>query len=157
MKARITNLEQTEKVGIFSIIFENDDYEEFRKFMEKFKDDASLSKDLNVILSVIKRIESYGALERFFRYEGKISDNVVALPAERSKLRLYCLRLSDQILIIGNGGIKKNKTYQEDPELNGYVITLQLLDQLIANKVRDGEITIKETEISDIESSIFNL
>lgn len=157
MKARITTLEQTEKVGIFSIIFENDDYEEFRKFMEKFKDDASLSKDLNVILGVIKRIESYGALERFFRYEGKISDNVVALPAERSKLRLYCLRLSDQILIIGNGGIKKNKTYQEDPELNGYVITLQLLDQLIANKVRDGVITIKETEISNIETSIFNL
>jgi len=157
MKARITAIEQTEKVGIFSIIFENYDYDEFRKFMERFKDDASLSKDLNVILGVIKRIETYGSLERFFRYEGRMRDNVVALPAERSKLRLYCLRLSDQILIIGNGGKKNNKTYEEDPELNGYVITLQQLDRLISKKVRDGEITIAATEISDIEKTTFDL
>ena len=151
MKARITAIEQTEKVGIFSIIFENDDYDEFRKFLERFKDDASLSKDLNIILGMLKRIESYGSLERFFRYEGKMQDHVVALPAERSKLRLYCLRLSDQILIIGNGGVKKGRTYQEDPALNGYVITLQQLDQLISQKLRDGEITIAETTIADID------
>lgn len=157
MKARITAIEQTEKVGIFSIIFENNDYDEFLKFMERFKDDASLSKDLNVILSVIKRIETHGSLERFFRYEGRMRDNVVALPAERSKLRLYCLRLSDQILIIGNGGKKNNKTYEEDPELNGYVITLQQLDRLIFKKVRDGEITIAATEISDLEKTTFDL
>ena len=30
-----------------------------------------------------------------------------------NKLRLYCLRLSDGVLIVGNGGQKKTRTYDE--------------------------------------------
>lgn len=54
-----------------------------------------------------------------------MNDRVCALPVLRSKLRLYCLRLSDSILILGNGGVKKTKTYNEDYTLKGYVITFQ--------------------------------
>lgn len=49
-------------------------------------------------------LENGAALERYFRYEGKMSDNVVALPTFRTSLRLYCLRMSDSVLIVGNGG-----------------------------------------------------
>ena len=75
--------------------------------------------------NVIGKIADYGAFERFFRPEGKMNDRVCALPVLRSKLRLYCLRLSDSILILGNGGVKKTKTYNEDDALKGYVITFQ--------------------------------
>ena len=44
-------------------------------------------------------LENGAALERYFRYEGKMSDNVVALPTFRTSLRLYCLRMSDSVLI----------------------------------------------------------
>lgn len=77
------------------------------------------------LLNVIGKIADYGAFERFFRPEGKMNDRVCALPVLRSKLRLYCLRLSDSILILGNGGVKKTKTYNEDDALKGYVITFQ--------------------------------
>lgn len=79
-------------------------------------------------------------MERYFRPEGKIKDSVVALPTLRSKLRLYGLRLSDKILILGNGGVKKTRTYDEDNSLKGYVLTLQKFEELLKEGVRDGTV-----------------
>lgn len=76
------------------------------------------------IVALINKIADMGALERYFRPEGKLKDRVCALPIMQSKLRLYCLRLSDKILVLGNGGVKKTRTYNEDDTLKGYVLTL---------------------------------
>lgn len=76
-----------------------------------------------------------------------MSDRVCAHPVVKSKLRLHCLRLSDSILILGNGGVKKTRTYDEDGELRGFVVTLQNFDKLIKEGVTDGTITISENEI----------
>lgn len=99
------------------------------------------------LLNVIGKIADYGAFERFFRPEGKMNDRVCALPVLRSKLRLYCLRLSDSILILGNGGVKKTKTYNEDDALKGYVITLQRFDTLLKEGVKEGSIAVSENTI----------
>ena len=92
-------------------------------------------------------ILDFGAWERFFRPEGKMKDSVVALPTLSSKLRLYGLRLSDRILILGNGGEKKSRTYNEDDSLRGYVLTLQRFEELLKEGVRDGSVVITESEI----------
>ena len=76
-----------------------------------------------------------------------ISDHVVALPVITSKLRLYCLRLSDKILILGNGGIKNSRTYNEDDTLRGYVITLQNFENLLKEGQQKGIVTITEKNI----------
>lgn len=65
----------------------------------------------------------------------------------QSKLRLYCLRLSDRILILGNGGVKNTKTYEESKELSGYVLTLQNFDRLIKEGVSNGAIIVTENKI----------
>ena len=102
-------------------------------------------------------MNAVGFLERYFRPEGKIRDRVAALPIQTNKLRLYCLRLSDSVLIVGNGGQKTTKTYDEDPELNGYVITLQKLDDILRLAEKKGTIRIEETEIEGIDDQIFDL
>ena len=51
--------------------------------------------------------------ERYFRREGKMNDSIVALPVIKSKLRLYCLRLTDKILVLGNGDVKNSRTYEK--------------------------------------------
>jgi hypothetical protein len=79
----------------------------------KFKDNAERNQDLQKILNVLRKILENGALERYFRYEGKMNDRTVALPVLRSKLRLYCLRLSDSVLVVGNGGEKNTQTYED--------------------------------------------
>ena len=84
-------------------------------------------------------------------------DRVAALPIQTSKLRLYCLRLSDSVLIVGNGGVKGTATYDEDKELNGYVISLQKLDELLKSAERKGTILIEETTISGIDDQTFEI
>ena len=76
-----------------------------------------------------------------------MKDSVVALPTLRSKLRLYGLRLSDRILILGNGGQKKTRTYDENDALKGYVLTLQCFEELLKEGVADGSVIITENEI----------
>lgn len=98
-------------------------------------------------MQLLDKIAEEGALERFFRPEGKMRDSVVALPVLRSKLRLYCLRLSDRILVLGNGGVKNSRTYQEDDSLRGYVLTLQRFEELLKEGERDGSVTITSKTI----------
>lgn len=156
-KATITSIVQTKAVGLFSITFEGNDYTEFRKFIEKFKDDAVRSKELNVILTQIDRIQKNGALERYFRYEGKMGDHVMALPAFKSGLRLYCLRMSDSVLIVGNGGVKDTRTYNEDAELSGYVINLQKLDALLRDDIEKGTVVIESSDIVGADDRAYDV
>lgn len=158
MQAKIISLEQTENGGLFTISYEDKNESEFEEFIDKFKNDATCKEDLHVILNAIqKMLDASGFLERRFRPEGKMKDHVCALPVTTNKLRLYCLRLSDCILIVGNGGRKQTKTYEEDEVLNGYIIELQKLDALLKEGIKNGTITIQGTALEGINDKIFDL
>lgn len=132
---------------MYSILFLSEDENEFERFYSKFKGESVYNEDFERLLGIIGRIADFGALERFFRPEGKMSDRVCALPVLKSRLRLYCLRLSDKILILGNGGVKTTRTYNEDDTLRGYVLTLQSFDKLITEGIADGFISVTENTI----------
>ena len=144
-------------LGYFTIIFEDQNQSEFVRFITKFKDDAVRKNDLRIILNQIDAMLLNGVAERRFRPEGKMNDGVCALPVYKSGLRLYCLRLSDSVLIVGNGGVKGSKTYEEDEDLNGYVISLQKLDALLKSDIKNGIVRIEKTEIIGIEDKESNL
>lgn len=153
----LKTIEQNDNVGMFSICFDGNEESEFERFLNEFKDNATLNKDFNVILLALSKIIDKGALERFFRNEGKMSDNVKALAIDSHKLRLYCLRISDQILILGNGGAKTTRTYQEDDKLSGYVMDLQTFDRVLLNAQKSGKVTIEKNMITDIQSATFEI
>lgn len=158
MNAKLESVLHTEKAGLFSICFEGDSYNEFEKFVSKYSEDVVLSRELHAILAALQRmLETTGFLERYFRPEGRMRDNVCALPIQTSRLRLYCLRLSDSILIVGNGGEKRTRTYEESPELSGYVMTLQKLDELLKLAIRKGEITIEANKLESSSDLSFQL
>ena len=117
----------------------------------------SMKKPLQSAIRACTKIIDKGALERFFRNEGRMKDNVKALAIDSRKLRLYCLRISDQILILGNGGIKKTRTYQENEVLSGYVMNLQKFDEVLLNAQKNGKISIEKNMITDIESATFEI
>ena len=77
--------------------------------------------------------------------------------AQSDKVSLYCPRLSDQILIIGNGGIKETRTYQEDKTLLGYVMNLQKFDSLLKQYIEKGWLSIEEKEISGADEMVFSI
>ena len=80
-----------------------------------------------------------------------------ALSLDSRSLRLYCLRISDQILILGNGGVKTTRTYEEDETLSGYVMDLQQFDELLKQAQKNGSITIEKNMIVGIENKVFEL
>ena len=153
----LKTIEQNDNVGMFSICFEGSSESEFEKFLSEFKDNATYNKDFNTILMALAKIIDKGALERFFRNEGRMRDNVKALAIDSRKLRLYCLRISDQILFLGNGGIKTTRTYQENELLSGYVMDLQKFDQVLLHAQSTGKVTIEKNMITDIESATFEI
>lgn len=146
-EAELRLVKTSENCTIYSIQFLSQDESEFERFIAKFRDESIYNEDFERLLNIIGRIADLGAFERFFRPEGKMNDRVCALPVLQSRLRLYCLRLSDKILILGNGGVKSTRTYNEDNTLKGYVITLQNFDRLISEGVKNGSILVMENII----------
>ncbi|MCF0189441.1 MAG: hypothetical protein HUK04_08135 [Bacteroidaceae bacterium] len=147
-QAELLKLNSDKFCTIYTVQFLSEDEGEYIRFINKFKDDVELNEDLFRIVQLVDKIADIGALERMFRPEGKMNDHVCALPVLKSCLRLYCLRLSDRLLILGNGGVKNTRTYNENDELKGFVITLQKFDQLIKEGVQNGSIKIEENIIS---------
>jgi len=146
-EAELVQLNKDKACTLYTIQFVTEDKGEYVRFYNRFKDDAVYNADLVRIAKFIETIADRGAMERYFRPEGNMSDRVCALPVVKSKLRLYCLRLSDSILILGNGGVKDTRTYNENDELRGYVVTLQNFDRLIKEGVKEGTITFTENTI----------
>ena len=156
-KTTVELLNESEKVSLYSISFEMDGTTEFEKFVEEFEMNASYNQDYQRIIAALQAILRIGALERFFRPEGTMNDSVQALPIESGKLRLYCLRLSDQIVILGNGGVKTTRTYQENPKLYGYVLDLQRFERILQENLTKGYVSIQEKTLSGVEDLTFEI
>lgn len=158
MDAKITLFDESDVCAIYSIQFSSQDIPEFQRFLERFEENLEFRHDYEVIINAITRIFERGAKERYFRPEGKFMDRVCALPIDSASLRIYCIRLSDNVLIVGNGGVKKGiATYQESDELRGYVLTLQKLDGLIKRCEKEGIVKVSHSRINGIEDLNFEL
>ena len=147
----------TEVTDIFSIRIDGDKMAEINKFLIMFKDttDPYLKDDMTKIVTGLSEIANNGALERFFRNEGKMNDRVVAIPlyivprnhSKHGTLRLYCLGISDKLFLVGGGGLKTTQTPEEDPILSSHINTLQSIDNRL--KVLGEDVNLND--------SLFNL
>ena len=156
-KTTVEKLSESEKTALYSISFEKDGTTEFEKFVEEFEQNAKYNRDYQRIIAALQAILNLGALERFFRPEGKIKDSVAAIPIEGGQLRLYCLRISEQIVILGNGGVKATRTYEEDSKLYGYVLDLQRFEKILNDNVAKGYVRIEERELNGIDDVVFEI
>ena len=127
---------ETEKVSIYSPKYDGKANNEFEEFMlaNSAYTDPQLQAFFNAIIAAINKVRDCGARENLFRPEGK---NVKAVPLIISfrpnkhigKMRLYCLRLSDRLLIIGNGGVSTKAKYDDDHILIAFVNNLRDIDK----------------------------
>lgn len=156
-KTTVELVEQSAKVSFYSISFQMDRTTEFERFLAKFEEEAEFNEDYQKILAALEIILDKGALERYFRPEGAMKDNLCALPLESGNIRLYCLRISDEILILGNGDRKTTRTYQEDTRLLGYALDLQKFDRLLKDDIEEGIVIIEERTLKYIEDQVYLL
>lgn len=110
----------TDAAEIFSIKIDGEEHTELQEFIITFRNvkNNHLLNDYEQIIKSLAGIVENGVKESFFRPEGKMNDRVCAIPLltsgrqkQNGTLRLYCIRISDKLLIIGGGGIKTTRTY----------------------------------------------
>lgn len=145
---RIELIEEYEKVNFYSIHLSDSEMSEFDRFFEKFPVGCEYDDDIDVIISWLDIIAEKGALERYFRPEGRYGDGVGVIPIDvGNKIRLYCLRLSDKVLVFGNGGVKDAGAWEESEELAPYVRLLMDTSRFISSRIKDGTIVLVDKEI----------
>ena len=145
---KIELVEENEKVNFYSVHLDGKELTELESFFEKFPIGCEYDEEIDVIIAWMDKIAETGALERYFRPEGKYGDGVGVIPIDiGNKVRLYCLRLSDKILIFGNGGVKDAAKWQESEELAPYVKLLIDTSRFISSRMNDGSLVLVDKEI----------
>lgn len=141
-------VEEYENVNFYSIHIDGKELTEMESFFEKFPIGCEYDDEIDTIISWIDKIAEKGALERYFKPEGHYGDGVGVIPIDLGKkLRLYCLRLSDKILVFGNGGVKDTATWEESEELAPYVKLLIDTSRFITSRISNGSLVLVDKEI----------
>jgi len=133
--------DEHEKVNFYTVCF-HDEKSEFDKFLDEY-DNSKYIDQINLIVSDIDTIGKKGAFSRDFRQEGKPNDNLCALPSNwvTCKLRVFCLRIAEDIVILGNGYEKTKRTYNEIPFALYYANTLLSVDRLLKRRIANSDVT----------------
>lgn len=127
-----------EKATIYSVCIDENEKTLYEIFLaENFYSHLSEITFINKRLQVIGK--KTGARDGFFKlYEGHYGDCVCALYDEpKYRLRLYCIKYGQQIIIVGGGGEKKVRSLQEDPKLTQENYLLRDLSKLIDKRLND--------------------
>jgi hypothetical protein len=90
-----------------------------------------------------------GAREHYFKInEGIPGDGVCALfDLPGKKLRLYCIRYATSIVIVGGGGEKKVRKFQEDEKLEDENYLLRDLSAVITKRIIEGKIWYSDDDM----------
>ncbi|MBS9525842.1 hypothetical protein KI659_17610 [Litoribacter alkaliphilus] len=130
---------------------------EAEKFFGKMETFAA-EEDSSRFIAVLEEIGDYrGAKERYFRKEKAFE----ALPPKNKAVkelqleefepvenwRLYCLRLSDSIVILFNGDIKTANTAQECPNVSPFFYQAEKFTRLIDQAIQEGDIEILPNQL----------
>lgn len=151
--------EEHSEVNFYSIRYTENELSEAEIFFDKVLDQDELEEDVEILSKVIDKIGENGAEPRHFRHAGTARDKVGALPEYLSstKLRLYAIRLTNKIVILGNGGLKTTETYNEDPFLNECVETLKKIDRFLDTRLNTRKTVIfKKQLMGDLKFYIKN-
>lgn len=142
----ITLYKEFEKVCFYSIHEEGVDLCETDQFFIRFKDDAAYSKDIQTIKYWIGKIgNEYGALDRHFRQERKAK--AIPVPPLKSKLRLYCHHINEQIVVLGSGGIKSSQKVQDSPDAFPHFEFMNEFASIFQTKINQHRLTISGKQI----------
>ncbi len=117
---------------------------EFADFRERAEADPEVAKDLSEIDAQIERLANGGASPNFLRGEGQAA----ALPGKHWKivtkefspvkdgpLRLYCVLLPHEIIILCNGDRKTANTAQECPKVKPHFDFANQLHRIVHKRL----------------------
>ena len=141
LRYEIADLYEGPNAVIYTVKTIDDEDSEF----DKFQNDPENTADphfQDILYRLINIADLHGCRDDFFKPESTRDKAIFALYHSDSDLRLYCIKYRLTLLIVGCGGVKSTRTYQEDPHLNHCVETLEDFWERFDPLVRSGEIEI---------------
>lgn len=140
----------TELVEFYTVRLEDDELTEYEKFYEK--DFPDHKEEIQIIDSIIIEIGLRGAKKYQFKHEGAadaipfVSDEIKENNQNDWGIRLYCVRVNENVVILLNGDIKTNR----DPERCDNVKPHFRLSRRIARGI-DNAIAEKDINVTIID------
>jgi hypothetical protein len=128
--------------SIYTIKFAHESESELDKFLSD-PDNKSCEEFSALEARLMYMADASGFSAKFFKPEGTKMDALCAFHIDNKSLRLFCLRWPNNVLlIIGNGGIKNTRTYQENPKLKKAAEVLQKIDAELERLIKNNEIIV---------------
>ncbi len=154
-----------EKVHFYTVHVEGKEFNEYRDFqrrMQKHWKDRKQLDELNRLIQSIGKI--YGAQDRYFTREGFAE----RLPGPTHRfidsdgesdfgLRLYCIRISDKIVILLNGDRKTTQSIRDCPNCKQHFDFANKLSDAIYDAQTKNKIEFMGFGISMDEDLVLNI
>lgn len=147
-KVELVELEEFDPAmgHIYSVAVDDSDKTLFDLFLEE--NDADYRLELAEIITKLKTMSSKtGFTDNYFKLnEGTLGDGVCAITDLKGKLRLYCIRFGNILLVLGGGGPKSKliRALQEDPKLLMENNNVRIISAAMAKAIREKELRIEE-------------
>jgi hypothetical protein len=144
MNYRIVKLEQLSgrKGTIYTLVRDGEELSLFDQFLQGCSQQHE-AQVRNLVAKLKAMGQQTGMREHLFRMdEGRPGDLVVAVSDDvTSTLRAYGIRYGNTILLLGAGGPKLVRAWQDDPELKRAANEMIAISKAMMEKTKNREIT----------------
>lgn len=149
-RVNIEEFQSYKQVTFYTVRYDDEEYSQTDRFILRYKD-TDYAEYLLELINIIENIGEYGGIDggNIFRME----NNARALPPDRSHktrylglrtdppLRLFCYCVSDEIVILFDGGVKSATSVQDCPTLRMPFQEAQKLSRVIQQEIAEASIT----------------
>ena len=141
-----------EKVAFYTIKLESNLRSEFVDFLTRMRVQEVTRGQLAEIIRLIQNMGSrYGAQKHFFRHENAASalppPNFHYVDIDDYGLRLYCIRLSESVVILLNGDRKTTQKVQDCPLCSRHFSLANRLAHKVDEAIREGFLSVFYKEL----------
>ncbi|MAW88166.1 MAG: hypothetical protein CMJ42_16735 [Phyllobacteriaceae bacterium] len=139
-----------DQVTFYTVRWETSPISETDKFFSRFEEDEEeFKEDFHELVALLEDIGNRkGAKPYYFsRQVASISElppkmkvriEELTLHLTNNRLRLFCLRLSDHVVILFNGGIKTSQKTQDSPDLSSKLRDAWYFTEVILDELQDS-------------------
>ena len=148
--------DQGSRCTFYTVRWEEEEWSETDKFFNKYESDTNFGRPIQELaVFLTKKIgNDVGALEDFFRFEntaqalpssGKHKVGEITINYGNFPLRLYCLRMSESMVVLFSGGEKTAQNAQGGKTSMAFHEANQFAKRIL-EAIRQGEIYITPNE-----------
>lgn len=147
------------EIDFYTARIDNNDLTEFELFVEK--EFPSHKKELEILYSVIDEMKIRGAKSYYFKPEReanalpKVTQEIITANKKDFGIRLYCIRLTEKVVVLLNGDIKTEKNPVNCPNVQQHFKNAVKIARELDRLLKEGEVNYQNSDcLLNIESEI---